>query len=72
MSDKKEKDEFIWAALLHLGMNMWHDQKAPLKPVRDFKEWTSRCPKNVIASWAMYGRGKSCSRKQQGQEKPCI
>ena len=56
MSDKKEKDEFIWAALLHLGMNMWHDQKAPLKPARDFKEWTSRCPKNVIASWAMYGR----------------
>ena len=36
MSDKKEKDEFIWAALLHLGMNMWHDQKAPLKPVRDW------------------------------------
>ena len=35
MSDKKENDEFIWAALLHLGMNMWHDQKAPLKPVRD-------------------------------------
>ena len=55
MSDKKD-GEFIWAALLHLGMNMWHDQKAPLKPVRDFKEWTSRCPKNVIASWAMYGR----------------
>ena len=36
MSDKKEKDEFIWAALLHLGMNMWHDQKAPLEPVRDY------------------------------------
>ena len=36
MSDKKNKDEFIWAALLHLGMNMWHDQKAPLKPVRDY------------------------------------
>ena len=34
MSDKK--DDFIWAALLHLGMNMWHDQKAPLKPVRDW------------------------------------
>ena len=27
---------------------MWH--------ARDFKEWTSRCPKDVIASWAMYGR----------------
>lgn len=35
MSDKKD-GEFIWAALLHLGMNMWHDQKAPLKPVRDW------------------------------------
>ena len=30
------KEPFIWAALLHLGMNMWHDQKAPLKPVRDY------------------------------------
>ncbi len=30
------KESFIWAALLHLGMNLWHDQKAPLKPVRDY------------------------------------
>ena len=30
------KEPFIWAALLHLGMNMWHDQKAPLEPVRDY------------------------------------
>jgi len=46
----------------------WHDFLFTLKQVeergvrpwvwhaRDFKEWTSRCPKNVIASWAMYGR----------------
>ncbi len=34
-NDSKKKDEFIWAALLHLGMNMWGDQKAPLKPVCD-------------------------------------
>ena len=35
MSDRKN-EEFIWAALLHLGMNMWHDQKAPRVPVRDY------------------------------------
>ena len=32
---KQNKGTFIWAALLHLGMNMWHDRMAPLKPVRD-------------------------------------
>ena len=42
MEDRKRAEPFIWGALLHLGMNMWGDQKAPRLPIRDFLQCEDR------------------------------
>jgi len=39
---------------------------------RDFNEWTSRCPKNVIASWAMYGRTYDVAKVDVARHKEMI
>ena len=36
MNEKNSGEDFIWAVLLHLGMNMWDDKKAPRLPIRDY------------------------------------
>ena len=36
MEKRKGNEPFAWGVLLHLGMNMWDDQKAPRRPIRDF------------------------------------